>query len=289
MTRRRCRRVALYTLYMSRSVSVLPGFRLSLALGLLFLSLIILLPIAALVVQTSTGSWQEFWRAVTHPRIVASYRVTLITSLIAALLNGAFGLLMAWILVRYRFPGRRLLDALMDLPFALPTAVAGLTLSALFAANGWVGSLLLPYGIRISYTEAGIVLAMLFTTIPFVVRSVQPVLEDLGPEYEEAAASLGASGWQTFRRVVLPVLYPALLSGVALSFVRNLGEFGAIIFISGNMPFETEVISLMIFTRISEYEHHAAASVAVLVAATALIILALVQLALSPLVRRMRG
>jgi sulfate transport system permease protein len=274
---------------MSRSVSVLPGFRLSLALGLLFLSLIILLPIAALVVQTSTGSWQEFWRAVTHPRIVASYRVTLITSFIAALLNGAFGLLMAWILVRYRFPGRRLLDALMDLPFALPTAVAGLTLSALFATNGWVGSLLLPFGIRVSYTEAGIVLAMLFTTIPFVVRSVQPVLEDLGPEYEEAAASLGASGWQTFRRVVLPVLYPALISGIALSFVRNLGEFGAIIFISGNMPFETEVISLMIFTRISEYEHHAAASVAVLVAATALMILALVQLALSPLVRRMRG
>jgi sulfate transport system permease protein len=274
---------------MSRSVSVLPGFRLSLALGLLFLSLIILLPIAALVVQAGTGTWQEFWRAVTHPRILASYRVTLITALIAALLNGAFGLLMAWILVRYRFPGRRLLDALMDLPFALPTAVAGLTLSSLFAANGWVGSLLLPYGIRISYTEAGIVLAMLFTTIPFVVRSVQPVLEDLGPEYEEAAASLGASGWQTFSRVVLPVLYPALISGIALSFVRNLGEFGAIIFISGNMPFETEVISLMIFTRISEYEHQAAASVAVLVAATALIILALVQFALSPLVRRMRG
>lgn len=274
---------------MSRSTSVLPGFRLSLGLGLLFLSLIILLPIAALVVQASTGSAQEFWRAVTHPRVLASYKVTLITSLIAALINGLFGLLMAWILVRYRFPGRRLLDALMDLPFALPTAVAGLTLSALFATNGWVGSLLLPFGIKISYTEAGIVLAMLFTTIPFVVRTVQPVLEDMSPEYEEAASSLGATPWQSFFLVVLPVLYPALITGIALSFVRNLGEFGAVIFIAGNMPFKTEVISLMIFTRLSEFEYQAAASVALLVAATALLILGLVQLALTPLIRRIKG
>lgn len=274
---------------MGSSTSALPGFRLSLGLGLLFLGLVILLPVAALVLQASAGSLHDFWRAVTHPRVLASYRVTLITGVIGALINGLFGLLMAWILVRYRFPGRRLLDALMDLPFALPTAVAGLTLSALFATNGWVGSLLLPFGIRVSYTEAGIVLAMVFTSIPFVVRTVQPVLEDMGPEYEEAAISLGASSWQTFFRVVLPVLYPALIVGIGLSFVRNIGEFGAIIFIAGNMPFQTEVISLMIFTRLSEYEHHAAASIAVLVAATALMVLGLVQLGLTPLIRRLRG
>lgn len=274
---------------MSYPPSALPGFRLSLGLGLLFLGLIVLLPMAALVVQAGHGSAGEMWRAITHPRVLASYRVTVITALIAALLNGLFGLLMAWILVRYRFPGRRLLDALMDLPFALPTAVAGLTLSALFAANGWVGSLLLPFGIRVSYTEAGIVLAMLFTTIPFVVRTVQPVLEELEPEYEEAAISLGASGWQTFARVVMPVLYPALAAGIAFSFVRNLGEFGAVIFIAGNMPFKTEVIPLMIFTRLSEYEYHAAACIAVLVAATSLALLALVHLALTPLIRRQRG
>ncbi len=273
---------------MSSPSPALPGFRLSLGLGLLFLSLIVLLPMAALVLQASHGSSGEIWRAVTHPRILASYQVTVITALIAALFNGLFGLLMAWILVRYRFPGRRLLDALMDLPFALPTAVAGLTLSALFATNGWVGSLLLPLGIRISYTEAGIVLAMAFTSLPFVVRTIQPVLEDMGPEYEEASASLGAAPWQTFLRVVLPILFPALVVGTSLSFVRNLGEYGAVIFIAGNRPFETEVVSLMVFTRISEYEYHAAASVALLVAVTSLSILSLVHLALTPLIRRLR-
>jgi sulfate/thiosulfate transport system permease protein len=269
--------------------SALPGFRLSLGLSLLFVSLIILLPMAALVMQVAHGSAEEIWRAVTRPRVMASYRVTVVTALIAALLNGVFGMLMAWILVRYTFPGRRLLDALMDLPFALPTAVAGLTLSALFAANGWVGSLLLPLGIRISYTEAGIVLAMLFTSIPFVVRTIQPVLEDMGPEYEEAAASLGASSWQTFWRVVLPVLFPAWAAGVSLSFVRNLGEFGAVIFIAGNMPFRTEVTSLMVFTRISEFEYHAAASIAVLVMVTSLLLLALIQWLLTPIIRRQRA
>lgn len=244
---------------------------------------------AALVLQAAQGSVEETWRAISHPRVLASYRVTLLAGLIAALMNGAFGLLMAWILVRYTFPGRRLLDAIMDLPFALPTAVAGLSLSALFAANGWVGSLLLPMGIRIAYTEAGIVLAMLFTSIPFVVRTVQPVLEDMAPEYEEAATSLGASPTQVFLRVILPGLLPALAAGIALSFVRNLGEFGAVIFIAGNKPFQTEVTSLMIFTRIAEFEYHAAAAIAVLVMLTSLVLLTLVQLVLTPLIRRQRG
>lgn len=271
------------------SSSALPGFRLSLGLSLLFVCLIILLPVAALMLQVTQGSFDEFWRAVTHPRVLASYRVTLLTALVAALLNGLFGTLMAWILVRYDFPGRRLLDALMDLPFALPTAVAGLTLSSLFATNGWVGSLLLPFGIRISYTEAGIVLAMMFTSIPFVVRTIQPVLEDMAPEFEEAAISLGASSLQVLFRIVMPVLYPALAAGVSLSFVRNLGEFGAVIFIAGNLPFKTEVTSLMVFTRISEFEYQAAASIAILVMLTSLLLLALVQLWVTPMIKRQRG
>lgn len=261
-----------------RSQRVLPGFTLSLGLSVLFISLVILLPLCTLLLQTAQMSWSEFWFSVTDPRVIASYQVTLTTAVAASLLNGIFGLLLAWILVRYRFPGRTFLDALVDLPFALPTAVAGLTLASLFATNGWVGSLFADYDIKISYTQVGIVLAMMFTSIPFVVRTVQPVLEELGPEYEEAAETLGASPFQSFRRVVFPHIAPALITGVALSFTRSLGEFGAVIFIAGNMPYETEVTSLMIFTRIQEFDHIGAAAVAAVVLTASLILLFCIQI-----------
>lgn len=270
-----------------RSKRVLPGFTLSLGLSVLFISLVMLLPLCTLLLQTAQLSWSEFWFAVTDPRVVAAYKVTLLTAACAALLNGIFGLLLAWILVRYQFPGRTLIDALVDLPFALPTAVAGLTLSALFATNGWIGSLFDQFGIKISYTQVGIVLAMMFTSIPFVVRTVQPVLEDLGPEYEEAAETLGASPSQSFRRVVFPHILLPLSTGVALSFIRSLGEFGAVIFIAGNMPFKTEVASLMIFTRIQEYEHLAAAAIATVILGASLILLFVVQILQARFLKRL--
>lgn len=260
-----------------RTKRVLPGFTLSLGLSVLFISLVMLLPLCTLLLQTAQMSWSEFWFAITDPRVVAAYKVTLLTAAVAALLNGIFGLLLAWILVRYRFPGRSLVDALVDLPFALPTAVAGLTLSAMFATNGWIGSFFEPFGVKISYTQVGIILAMMFTSIPFVVRTVQPVLEDLGPEYEEAAETLGASPIQSFLRVVFPHIMLPLSTGVALSFTRSLGEFGAVIFIAGNMPFETEVASLMIFTRIQEFDQLAAAAIATVILTVSLLLLFAIQ------------
>jgi sulfate transport system permease protein len=214
---------------------VLPGFTLSLGLGVFYLSLVVLLPAITLVMQSLQISWDEFVFYLTDPRLLSSFRVTIFAAAIATVLNLFLGLLLAWILVRYQFPGKKLIDTLIDLPFALPTAVAGLTLSALFAQNGWVGQLLVPFDIKISYTFLGIILAMVFTSIPFVVRTLQPVLEDLSPEFEEAAESLGANKRQVFTRIILPHITPALSIGVALSFVRSLGEFGAVIFIAGNM------------------------------------------------------
>ncbi len=255
----------------------LPGFGLSLGVSVLFISLIILLPLCALLLTAARLDWADYWAAISDPRVVASYRVTLGTALTASLFNALIGLWLAWILVRYRFPGRRLLDALIDLPFALPTAVAGLTLSAIYATNGWVGQWLAPLGIRISYTWSGIVVAMVFTSLPFVVRAVQPVLEEVSGECEEAATTLGASRWQTFLRVILPTIGPALTIGTALSLIRSLGEFGAIIFIAGNMPYTTEVTSLMIFVRLQEYNAPAAAAVASVVLLASLLLLALVQ------------
>ena len=228
---------------------VLPGFGLSLGTSVLFVSLVLLLPMTALVVQLSELTWAQYWAILTHPQTTAAFRVTILSAFWASVINALLGLLLAWILVRYRFPGRRLLDGLIDLPFVLPTAVAGLTLSALFAADGWYGAVLAPFGIKVSYTWLGIVAAMAFTSIPFVVRSVQPVLAEVNRSCEEAALTLGASRLQIFRRVILPEIAPALAAGTVLAFCRSLGEFGAIIFISGNIAFETEVLSLAIFMR----------------------------------------
>jgi len=268
---------------------VLPGFGLSLGSSLLFVCLILLLPLSALVMQLAQMTWQQYWQVITGPQLVAAYKVTLLSAGVAALFNGLFGMLMAWILTRYEFPGRRLLDGLMDLPFALPTAVAGLTLATLFSTTGWYGGWLAQFGIKVSYTWLGIAVAMAFTSIPFVVRTVQPVLEELGPEYEEAAQTLGASRWQSFRRVVLPEVAPALLAGIALSFTRSLGEFGAVIFIAGNIAWKTEVTSLMIFIRLQEFDYPAASAVASVILAASLILLFGINVLQSRFGRRLGG
>lgn len=271
------------------SKRVLPGFTLSLGTSLLFVSLIILLPLTGLIMNTSQMGWSQYWQVISDPRVVATYKVTASAAAAASLFNMVFGLLMAWILTRYRFPGRALLDGLMDLPFALPTAVAGLTLASLFATNGWYGEWLADLGIKVSYTWVGIVIAMVFTSVPFVVRTVQPVLEDLGPEYEEAAAILGASPWQAFSRVVLPELKPALITGTALSFTRSLGEFGAVIFIAGNMPWQTEVTSLMIFIKIQEFDHAGASAIASVILLASFVLLFFINGIQSRFMRRVRG
>lgn len=271
------------------SKRVLPGFTLSLGTSMLFVSLIILLPLTGLVMNTSQMGWAQYWQVISDPRVVSTYKVTASAAAAASLFNMVFGLLMAWILTRYRFPGRALLDGLMDLPFALPTAVAGLTLASLFATNGWYGEWLADYGIKVSYTWMGIVIAMIFTSVPFVVRTVQPVLEDLGPEYEEAAATLGATPWQAFSRVVLPELKPALITGTALSFTRSLGEFGAVIFIAGNMAWQTEVTSLMIFIKIQEFDLAGASAIASVILMASFILLFLINGIQSRFMRRVRG
>ncbi|WP_111741998.1 sulfate/thiosulfate ABC transporter permease CysT [Leminorella richardii] len=268
---------------------VLPGFSLSLGSSLLFTCIILLLPMTALVMQLAGMSWQEYWQVVTHPQVVAAYRVTLLSAAIASVFNGAFGMLMAWVLTRYRFPGRNLLDGLMDLPFALPTAVAGLTLASLFSTTGWYGQWLAPLGIKVSFTWLGIAVAMAFTSIPFVVRTVQPVLEELGPEYEEAAQTLGASPWQSFRRVILPEVGPALTTGVVLSFTRSLGEFGAVIFIAGNIAWQTEVTSLMIFIRLQEFNYAAASAIASVILAASLVLLFIANVLQSRYGKRVGG
>jgi sulfate transport system permease protein len=257
-----------------KSRSVLPGFGLSLGITCTYLSLMVLLPLATVFTRTADLSWAEFWATVTNPRVVASYRVTFGASFLAALVNTVFGLLVAWVLVRYRFPGRRLVDAIVDLPFALPTAVAGIALTTLYASNGWIGSWLEPLGIKVSYTWLGITVALIFIGLPFVVRTVQPVLDDLEVEVEEAAASLGARRWQTFLRVVFPTVAPALLTGFALAFARAIGEYGSVVFISGNMPMKTEIVPLLIITKLEQYDYPGATAVALvmLVASFALLL-----------------
>ena len=245
-----------------KSRSVLPGFGLSLGITCTYLSLMVLLPLATVFTRTTDLSWPEFWGTVTNPRVVASYRVTFGASFVAALVNTVFGLLVAWVLVRYRFPGRKLVDAMVDLPFALPTAVAGIALTTLYAGNGWVGSYLEPLGIKVSYTWLGITVALVFIGLPFVVRTVQPVLDDLELEVEEAAASLGARRWQTFVRVILPTVAPALLTGFALAFARAVGEYGSVVFIAGNMPMKTEIVPLLIITKLEQYDYAGATAVA---------------------------
>ena len=249
---------------------VLPGFGLSLGVSVTFVSLILLLPMSALVKELSQLTFAAYWDIITNPQTLAALKVTLFSAFWASVFNCAFGVLLAWVLARYRFPGRGILDALIDLPFALPTAVAGLTLSALFAADGWYGSWLAPLGIKVSYTWLGIAVAMAFTSIPFVVRTVEPVLEDLGRSTEEAAETLGATKGQIFRRVILPEILPSVAAGTTLAFCRSLGEFGAVIFIAGNMAYETEVLSLMVFMRLQEFDYPAASAIASVVLALSL-------------------
>ena len=257
-----------------KSRSVLPGFGLSLGITCTYLSLMVLLPLATVFTRTSELTATQFWSTVTDPRVVASYRVTFGASFVAALVNTVFGLLVAWVLVRYRFPGRKVVDAMVDLPFALPTAVAGIALTTLYASNGWIGSLLDPAGIKVSYTWIGITVALIFIGLPFVVRTVQPVLDDLEVEVEEAASSLGARRWQTFTRVVFPTVAPALLTGFALAFARAIGEYGSVVFISGNMPMKTEIVPLLIITKLEQYDYAGATAVALvmLVASFALLL-----------------
>ncbi|MBK1874175.1 sulfate/thiosulfate ABC transporter permease CysT [Marinobacter sp. 1-3A] len=273
----------------NRSKRVLPGFGLSLGISLLFISLILMLPLTGLVMEVSAMSFDQFWFVITDPRVVASYKVTALAALAASLFNGIFGLLLAWVLVRYEFPGKRLIDAVVDLPFALPTAVAGIVLATLFAENGWYGQWLSKLGIEVAFTPVGIVVAMAFTSLPFVVRTVQPVLEELALEDEEAAVSLGASDGLVFRRVIFPALWPALLTGVALSFTRSLGEFGAVIFIAGNMPYVSEVTSLMIFVRLQEYDYAAASAIASVVLMVSLVMLFAITLWQARYLKRIEG
>jgi sulfate transport system permease protein len=244
------------------SRAVLPGFGLSLGITCTYLSLVVLLPLATIFARTADLSGSVLWATVTDPRVMASYRVTFGASFVAALINTVFGLLVAWVLVRYRFPGRRIVDAMVDLPFALPTAVAGIALTTLYAANGWIGSYLEPLGIKVSYTWLGITVALVFIGLPFVVRTVQPVLDDLEVEVEEAAASLGAQRWQTFTRVVFPTVAPALLTGFALAFARAIGEYGSVVFIAGNMPMKTEIVPLLIITKLEQYDYAGATAIA---------------------------
>lgn len=243
--------------------SVLPGFKLTLGYTLLYLSLIVLIPLAATFWKTSALTWDQFWHTVTAPRVMASYRLSFGASFLAALINLFFGLLVAWVLVRYQFWGKRFVDALVDLPFALPTAVAGIALTAVYAPNGWIGQWFAPLGIKIAYTRLGILIALTFIGLPFIVRTVQPVLEDFDVEIEESAASLGANRWQTFWRVTLPMLRPALLTGFTLAFARALGEYGSVVFIAGNMPMKTEITPLLIITKLEEFDYPGATAIAV--------------------------
>lgn len=257
----------------SKTVRVLPGFNLTLGYTLLYLSLIVLIPLIAVFAKTFTLSFSEFWSVVTAPRVLASYRLSFGMSLLAAAINAVFGLMLAWALVRYSFPGKRLVDALVDLPFALPTAVAGISLTALYAGNGWLGQYLEPMGIQVAFKPLGVLVALVFIGLPFVVRTVQPILEDLDTELEEAAACLGAGRGQAFRHVVLPVVLPALLTGFALAFARAVGEYGSVIFIAGNIPMVSEITPLMIITKLEQYDYVGATAIAVVMLVFSFILL----------------
>ncbi|TAL20333.1 MAG: sulfate ABC transporter permease subunit CysT [Aquabacterium sp.] len=260
----------LFSRTLLRRHSVLPGFDLALGFALSYLALIVLIPLSAVFLKTFTLTWPAFWDTVTSPRVVASYKLTFGASLAAALLNGFFGLIVAWVLVRYEFPFKRVIDALVDLPFALPTAVAGIALTALYAQNGWIGQWL-PF--KVAFTPLGVFVALVFIGLPFVVRTLQPVMEDLSKELEEAAAILGATRWQTFLRVILPILTPALLTGFALAFARALGEYGSVIFIAGNMPMISEITPLMIITKLEQYDYAGATAIATVMLVISFILL----------------
>jgi len=261
----------------ARRFGVLPGFGLSMGYTLMYLGLVVLIPLSSLLFKTFGLTWEQFWSAVTAPRVLASYRLTFGASLLAAAINGVFGLIVAWVLVRYPFPGKRIVDALVDLPFALPTAVAGIALSALYAPNGWIGSVFAQWDIKIAFTPIGVVIALVFIGMPFVVRTVQPVLEEAERELEEAAASLGASRLQTFLRVILPTVLPALLTGVALALARAIGEYGSVIFIAGNLPMVSEITPLLIITKLEQYDHAGATAIALVMLLISFVMLAVIN------------
>jgi len=258
---------------MARPRHILPGFKLTLGYTLLYLSLIVLIPLSALFLKTFSGGWAHFFQTITDPRVVASYSVSFGISFVAALVNGVFGVIAAWVLARYEFPGRKILDAIVDLPFALPTAVAGIALTTIYARNGIIGSQLEPYGIKVAYTQLGVFVALTFIGLPFVVRTVQPVIQDLSVDVEEAAATLGANRWQTFRRVIFPALLPSILTGIMLAYGRAVGEFGSVIFISGNLPFKTEITPLLIIMKLDQYDYSGGAALGFVMMAGAFIIL----------------
>lgn len=262
----------------AKKIRVLPGFKLTLGFTVFYLGLIVLIPLAAVFWKTSTLTWQEFMKDVTSPQAMASYRLTFGASFLAALVNLVFGLIVAWVLVRYQFRGRRLLDSLVDLPFALPTAVAGITLATLYAPNGWIGRLLVPLHIKVAYTQLGIFVALTFIGLPFIVRTVQPILEDVDPEIEEAAASLGANRWQTFWRVILPTLTPALITGFSLAFARALGEYGSVVFISSNIPMKTQITPLLIMSKLEQFDYPGATALAVVMLVVAFVLLLAVNI-----------
>jgi len=261
------------------SPGVLPGFGISMGYAVLYLSVLVLIPLAALPIKSAGLGWQGFWDAVTAPRVLASYKLTFGASFIAALVNLVFGTVVAWVLVRYRFPGKKILDALVDLPFALPTAVAGIALTALYSQKGWLGGPLSEwFGLKVAFTPLGIVIALIFIGVPFVVRTVQPVLEDVEREIEEAAASLGADRWQTFRRVLLPTITPALMTGFALAFARAVGEYGSVVFIAGNMPMVSEITPLLIISKLEQFDYAGAAAIATVMLVLSFVLLLIINL-----------
>jgi len=253
--------------------SPLPGFSITLGFSVFYLSLIVLIPLAALFAKAGSMGLDRFWEVTTEPRVLASYKLSFLASLVGATLNAIFGFIVAWVLVRYRFPGKRFIDAMVDLPFALPTAVSGIALTTLYAPNGWIGRWLEPLGIKTAFSPIGVTIALTFIGLPFVVRTLQPAIEDLEPEAEEAAASLGASRWRTFKRVIMPSLLPALLTGFALSFARALGEYGSVVFISGNLPMRTEIAPLLIITKLEQYDYEAATAIAVVMLVASFVLL----------------
>ena len=261
-----------------RQQRVLPGFGLTLGFTVVYLSLIVLIPLSGAFLRTFAMSWDQFWATVAGPRALASYRLSIGASLVAAAVNTGMGLMTAWVLVRYEFPGKKLVDALVDLPFALPTAVAGITLTAMFAGNGWLGSYLEPLGIKVAFTQLGVVVALTFIGLPFVIRTVEPVLQDIDPEIEEAAATLGANRWQSWRRVIFPELMPALLTGFALAFARAVGEYGSVVFISGNMPMRTEITPLLIVTKLTQFDYAGATALAIVMLSMSFVLLLVINL-----------
>jgi sulfate transport system permease protein len=261
-----------------KNPSVLPGFSLTLGFALFYFSLIVLIPLSGLFIKTSSLTWEQFWHTITEPRALASYRLTFGASLLGALINGFFGSVVAWVLVRYRFHGRSIVDALVDLPFALPTAVAGIALTAIYSSNGWIGRYLEPMGLKVAFTPLGVLVALTFIGLPFVVRTVQPVLQDLDKEVEEAATTLGANRWQTFRTVIMPELWPALLTGVAMAFARSVGEYGSVIFIAGNMPLKSEITPLLIMIKLEQYDYAGATALGVVMLVAAFLLTLMVNL-----------